>query len=414
VLELNLNLIDRIYHYLLSPIKVETGYLKWRLRRKLMDGGLSTQEIDRMVSAKKDRYKNTITETEALYLLCVERGIDTSKLIPDKQRETFRALMPIGPYSGTPFSFQRDLQSSAIEPPEINESIKLFKIDHPDFSHVGFIMMKFRETDIHKRILDSIKSSLESAGKTGIRSDEKWYHDDLLPNILTYMHGCGFGIAVFERIEEEEFSPNVSLEVGYMMGLRKPVCILKDKNLRTLHADIIGKLYKEFDPNDPEKTIPDDILKWLSDKRTDIETPAPSKVQVQSLPDTKQQLIERQVTTRPSLQAMHQRFSRLVREFREQWIAERDSEPNTLYVAKSILNAASFNIIHFKANEVDAKDTSLNEKLANVIKEMKTLQKHELYADGGKSYDQFWGEGDVILQHLEEILKEISERYLTK
>ena len=41
---------------------------------------------------------------------------------------------------------------------------------------------------------------------------DKEYHEDLLPNILIYLHGCGMGVAVFERIEAEDFDPNVSLE----------------------------------------------------------------------------------------------------------------------------------------------------------------------------------------------------------
>jgi nucleoside 2-deoxyribosyltransferase len=83
---------------------------------------------------------------------------------------------------------------------------------------------------------------------------------------MTYLYGCGFGIAVFERIEAEEFNPNVSLEVGYMFALNKPVCLLKDRTLKTLHTDLVGKLYKTFDPQDPIKTIPDEVTQWLSDK----------------------------------------------------------------------------------------------------------------------------------------------------
>ena len=83
---------------------------------------------------------------------------------------------------------------------------------------------------------------------------------------MTYIYGCGFGVAVFERIEAEEFNPNVSLEVGYMLALKKPVCLLKDKTLKTLHTDLVGKLYKEFDPQNPGKTIPDRISQWLLDK----------------------------------------------------------------------------------------------------------------------------------------------------
>jgi nucleoside 2-deoxyribosyltransferase len=95
---------------------------------------------------------------------------------------------------------------------------------------------------------------------------DKEFHDDLYPNIQTYLHGCGFGIAVFERLESEEFNPNVALEVGYMFGLRKHVLLLKDRTLRALQTDLVGKLYREFDPQNPEETIPAQIDGWLSDK----------------------------------------------------------------------------------------------------------------------------------------------------
>ncbi len=48
--------------------------------------------------------------------------------------------------------------------------------------------------------------------------------------------------------------------------MRKPVCLLKDRTLATLQADLVGRLYDEFDPQNPARTIPPVIQKWLSDK----------------------------------------------------------------------------------------------------------------------------------------------------
>jgi len=82
------------------------------------------------------------------------------------------------------------------------------------------------------------------------------------------IYGCGFGISVFERIEADDFNPNVSLEVGYMMALNaKSICFLKDKTLKALQTDIIGKLYKPFDTRNAKKTIPPALEKWLKDKK---------------------------------------------------------------------------------------------------------------------------------------------------
>ena len=67
-------------------------------------------------------------------------------------------------------------------------------------------------------------------------------------------------------IEQEEFNPNVALEVGYLIALRKPLLLLKDKTLKNLNTDLIGKLYKTFDPHDISGTVPQQLHIWLKDK----------------------------------------------------------------------------------------------------------------------------------------------------
>lgn len=160
---------------------------------------------------------------------------------------------------------KRIVQSSEI-PTEIRSSIKRFWVDYPEPENVAFIIMRFGKIDAYDSIVSSIKAELKKHGIIGVRADEKEYHDDLFNNVLTYIYGCGFGIAVYERIEDEIFNPNIALEVGYMMALKKPVCLLKERTLRVLHTDLVGKLYKEFDIFDPETTISLELSKWLRDK----------------------------------------------------------------------------------------------------------------------------------------------------
>lgn len=151
-------------------------------------------------------------------------------------------------------------------PPELLESIKKFKADYPDPKKTAFIMMRFGTTKAHNEIVQSIRAELEKLGVKALRADDKDYHDDLFWNILTYVYGCGFGVAVFERIEQEEFNPNIALEVGYMMALRKPVLLLKDKTLKNLNTDLIGKLYKIFDPQSISESIAPQLQRWMKDK----------------------------------------------------------------------------------------------------------------------------------------------------
>ena len=152
-------------------------------------------------------------------------------------------------------------------PNEIHESLERFRADYPHPAKVAFIMMQFGRTRAHEAIVDGIRSTLESHEIVALRADDKDYHDDLFPNILTYIYGCTFGIAVFERLESDQFNPNVSLEVGYMLALQKPVCLLKDETLKTLNTDLVGKLYKPFNPQDPSGSIPEQLLKWCGDRK---------------------------------------------------------------------------------------------------------------------------------------------------
>lgn len=152
------------------------------------------------------------------------------------------------------------------EPPEISESLKEFRTKYPDPASVAFLMMQFEKTPAHDRIVAAIRRAFLARGITALRADDFQFHDDLFPNVKTYMHGCSMGVAVFETITTKEFNPNVSLEVGYMLALGKPICLLKDQNLQSLHADLTGKLYRNFDSRNPDGTIPDQVNQWLTSR----------------------------------------------------------------------------------------------------------------------------------------------------
>jgi len=150
-------------------------------------------------------------------------------------------------------------------PMEVKESLEKLCSDYDDLSKVGFVMMEFGNSQDDNKVLQIIKSVLEQNGLHGIRADEKDYHEDLSWNVMTYVYGCGFGIAVYEMSEAKRFNPNISLEVGAMKALRKPVCLFKDNKLPALHTDILGKLYKGFDLGNIESDIKNKLTKWLKD-----------------------------------------------------------------------------------------------------------------------------------------------------
>ncbi len=163
---------------------------------------------------------------------------------------------------------EKVISEQAISTPEIASGLEKFQQDYPTGTSkkTAFIIMQFGSTKVHDEIVKSIKTTLKKHDILALRADDKEYMDDLFPNVKVYMHACDFGIAVFDRITEDDFNPNVTLEVGYMLGLGKNVLLLKDKTLKSLSTDLTGRLYKQFDTTEVLETMPEQIEKWLSDK----------------------------------------------------------------------------------------------------------------------------------------------------
>ncbi len=78
------------------------------------------------------------------------------------------------------------------------------------------------------------------------------------------MRACKYGVAVFEQAFKKDFNPNVSLELGFMLSRGRRVLLLKEKQLKALPTDVVGKLYQEFDIGKPE-TICKIVDKWVED-----------------------------------------------------------------------------------------------------------------------------------------------------
>ncbi|MBE0680750.1 MAG: hypothetical protein IH589_02460 [Anaerolineales bacterium] len=164
----------------------------------------------------------------------------------------------------------RSIKSKQVDllkiPQEIKPFIEKFKADYPDPHKCVFIMMAFGNRQFHSEVVKVVKNIFLNYGIVALRADDKSYSDDLFANVKTYMYGCGQGVAIFERVSSDSHNPNVSLEVGFMMALDKPVLLLKDSTLNLLPFDLIGRLYKPFDTEKLYETLSPMIEKWLIEK----------------------------------------------------------------------------------------------------------------------------------------------------
>lgn len=138
-----------------------------------------------------------------------------------------------------------------------------------------FIMIPFREDARYRAVIQIIKSKLNEHGFKGWIASDRKLHDQLWLSVEAFMAACKYGIAIFTRGEQKKdkmveikpsvFNPNVSLELGFMLSRGKEVLILKDKALKALPTDVIGSLYEDFDLDDPIKSLPAIMERWITE-----------------------------------------------------------------------------------------------------------------------------------------------------
>jgi nucleoside 2-deoxyribosyltransferase len=131
-------------------------------------------------------------------------------------------------------------------------------------NQIAFLMMPFSASSAIEAVHQYVRHALRKYGVVTVRADDKAYSEDLWENIRVYLHAADFGVVIYEQIDTSNYNPDVSIEVGYMMALRTPICLLKEKRLPRLPTDIVGRLYYEFDIFDPKNSISAAIEKWAA------------------------------------------------------------------------------------------------------------------------------------------------------
>lgn len=141
--------------------------------------------------------------------------------------------------------------------------LREFLNDHPDPERNVFVMMRFLKSEQLDQAHAAIRDTLAERGFHAVRADDRDYTGELWSNIEVYMAGCKFGVAVFEDIESRDFNPNVSLELGYMLGRTKRCLILKEQRLPDLPADVVHRLYKPFDMFNVVDSVSREVARWV-------------------------------------------------------------------------------------------------------------------------------------------------------
>jgi hypothetical protein len=151
-------------------------------------------------------------------------------------------------------------------PPHIKHAVLSLLSEHPYYRSNCFLIMPFRETEIHRKIHQILKTFFEEQQLNLLRADDRIYSEDVLGNIEAYLYGCRFAVAVHERLLSDDANPNVALEIGYMLGLKKDICLLKERTVKALPSDLSGRLYVQFDSQNLETSLRENVGRWLKTK----------------------------------------------------------------------------------------------------------------------------------------------------
>ena len=110
-----------------------------------------------------------------------------------------------------------------------------------------------------------------------------------------------------------------------------------------------------------------------------------------------------------ALKIYKERFESFLRKLEIEWKAERDSEPSNIDEGKYILQDASSDVLLFRSLIIETKGTDLIQILDESAKKLKAIQRHELYLNGGKSFEAFWVDGNEIIELLKRIPEELNK-----
>lgn len=117
--------------------------------------------------------------------------------------------------------------------------------------------------------------------------------------------------------------------------------------------------------------------------------------------------------TLPSMNSEEQRFwsayETFARELALEWRVERDSSTPSFEEGKMILRKASDQLLRLATNPVVSTRPGLASALSTLLRELRSLQQHQLFLDGGKSWNEFWDRGTDLATRIESIPKEFRQ-----
>jgi hypothetical protein len=112
------------------------------------------------------------------------------------------------------------------------------------------------------QVVNRVEVALQSHGLTLHLASDRSADDDLFGNVAAHMWACKYGIGLFEDRAGEGLNYNLVIEVGSMLMTGRRCALLKDVTISHLPTDLVGRIYKAVDFDDPA-SVTDAVHRWV-------------------------------------------------------------------------------------------------------------------------------------------------------
>lgn len=134
---------------------------------------------------------------------------------------------------------------------------------------IGFLIRKFESRNDRDALITTIRNSFREKGLKLVDASEKSLQQETWRNIKEFLDNCAFGVVIIDSFspnDNNEFNPNIFLEIGYLLARGKNLLILIQNSLeRKLPTDVKPFLYTTFDSQDIDSySLKVKIHKWIT------------------------------------------------------------------------------------------------------------------------------------------------------
>jgi hypothetical protein len=157
----------------------------------------------------------------------------------------------------------------SLAPPVLIEPLREFLAEFP-FERNVFGMTRFpgpmdnEEIDPIAPAIERAKATCQEHGLVFHLASDRSIVDDLWANVAAHMWGSRFGIAFFEAKTEQGLNYNLNIEVGSCLVLGRRMALLKDRSLKAMPTDLVGRIYLDVDLEKPN-SVSVALAAWIKD-----------------------------------------------------------------------------------------------------------------------------------------------------